>query len=100
MASGGYNSSEVDIHGNLITDEDMDVTTADYQLWSKLWILGTTYTDKSQEHTITLVLQNGSLIITGWMTGFSADRDAPEGIITIPITISFFIKSVDFSGIV
>ena len=40
--------------------------------------------------TLTLVLASGqTLVATGWVRNFIADRDAPEGIAEIKITFNF-----------
>ena len=92
----GKSMMHITVHGVLVSTDD---ESADKMLWSRLLLLGANYTERDFVARLSLVLQTGTLVLTGWMTGFVADREAPEGAVRIPCTIEFFIKGVDHSGI-
>lgn len=94
----------MDVAGSLITsgaDGEVDQNeTADEQLFTRLLPLcrdsmGSKDSGSLIKATLTLLLASGqSVVVTGWVRNFVADRDAPEGIIEIKISFNFLFDTV------
>ena len=94
IVSAGQSLTSIDVSGSLLTVPGGD--SADKQLFTTLLPLckktmGSR--DGSNEYllaTLTLQLSDTeSVVITGWVKNFIADRDAPEGLVEIKITFNF-----------
>jgi len=91
LGSGGHSMGKITISAHLITVSGGD--SADKQLWDDLDEIVKSNTDRATVATMTIILATGNLVLTGWCTGFSADRDAPDGIAHVPFTLDFLIKT-------
>jgi len=99
LGTGGHSLHRIKVSGQAISNLDGPVTGADFQLWDKLLKIIKDNSDSDIPQTLTLVLDSGNLVLTGWMTNYVAPRRAPDGIIKIDITIDFLIKTEDHSGL-
>ncbi len=103
LATGGHNGAIIKVSGAAVSNKNTAVTSADKQILETLMKVARnndspeTLDDNPQ--TLTLVLQTGNLVMTGWMTGFSAARPASAGIVAIPLTIDFKVQSEITSGL-
>lgn len=72
--------------------------SAEAQLWDK-WLLAMRGSMGSKsggsliKGTLVLEVGNGTITMTGWVRNFLADRDAPEGLITIPVSFNFLLDT-------
>ena len=103
LATGGFNGMVVKVSGEAVSNKNTDNTSADKQIWDKLIKVARNNDNPGdldeEPQTLTLVLQTGNLVLTGWMVAFNAARRAPDGIAAIPLTIEFKVQTEDASDL-
>lgn len=103
LATGGHNGIITKISGEAVSNKNTDVTSADKQIWDKLLKIARNNdnpeTLDENPQTLTLVLQTGNLVLTGWMVAFNAARRAPDGMVAIPVTIDFKVQTENASAL-
>ncbi len=99
LSSPGHSIHYIKCSGQLISNLDGNNTSADKQLWSQVVGMMQNEVKSDEVATLTLKLQTGDLVLTGWMLDHADTRRAPDGISKIDITVNFLIKTINHSGL-
>ena len=98
LASGGHSLSRLKAIEGLIVTESK---SPDKILWDEMDELVRQYTSTEKECRLRLYVEEsgGYIEVDGWVTGYSANRDAVDGHAVVQVTFDFLIKSKNTSNL-
>lgn len=109
--TAGQSITSIDVTGILLNAVSGDVSpdqfprSAERQLWDDLYAklrdsMGSKTGGVLIKATLVLEVGNGTITATGWARNFIGDRDAPEGLESIPVTFNFMLDTAPTTSLV